>query len=323
MRIVILFLLVSFCVRAHSVDAEDPQFFLTNKIVEIEWDLIPEAARYDLEVYDGKQKRFIKTFTSKSNIFKLNVRMGKYYFRSRIIDKFDRSSAWTEMAELLIAPPPTKIISKIPNPSVVYADRATGKYLLRLAWEPVAGVDKFKVLVETPEGVIEKDFVVKNEWALAKIPPGQYNFRVQAVLTDGTLGEPSEPTEMLTVIGAQIQPPTLVFKKDPKEGQLVTVRTEVAKAVFDGELFYKPLEGEAWAKVKDFKGWSGRKLIFDSGYKPGQYLLQMQASAKGLTASAVRELEFVVKPSEPVLVVVPTEVVNSVADQPAKASTVK
>jgi hypothetical protein len=208
----------------------------------------------------------------------------------------------------------------MPNPSIVYADRTTGKYLLGLAWEPLPGVDEFKVLVETPEGMIEKDFIVKNDWARAKIPPGQYNFRVQAILPDGTLGEPSEATEMLTVIGAQIQPPTLVFKKDPQEGQIVKMRTEVAKALFDGELFYKPLEGESWTKVKDFKDWSGRKLVFDSAYKPGQYLLQMQAKAKGFTPSTVRELEFLVKPSEPVLVVVPNEVLESVADKPVPNS---
>lgn len=303
--------------------SEEVSSFLTNKTVEIEWDEVPEAVRYDLEVYDGRNKRFIKTFTSKTNIFKLNVRMGKYYFRSRIIDKFERTSAWTEMAELIIAPPPTKITSKMPQPSTVFADRSTGKYLLRLAWEPIVGVEEFKVLVETPEGVIEKDFIVKNDWALAKIPPGQYTFRVQAILPDGTLGEPSEPTEMLTVIGAQIQPPTLVFKKDPKEGQLVTLRTEVAKAVFNGELFYKPLEGDSWGKVKEFKDWNGRKLVFDSTYKPGQYLLQMHASAKGFTPSTVREIEFVVKPAEPVLFVVPAEVLETVADKPLKASTVQ
>lgn len=272
--------------------------FLTQRSVEIEWDSVPGAVRYDLEIYDGKHKKFIKTFTSKTNLFKLNVRMGKYYFRSRIFDQYNRSSQWSELAEIVIAPPPTEILTRISEDHTVFADKKSGLYEQVLSWKELPGIETYKVIQETLDGQIVQELKVTGNRAKVKVPPGQYQFRVQAVLADGTAGDASAATPTLSVLGAQIQPPVVKFRKAPQRGPWISVRSELKAALFDGELFYKPLEGTEWVKVEELRDRDRSPILLDERYKPGLYRLRFQAKAPGFTPSKYGECEFVLKPKE-------------------------
>lgn len=282
--------------------------FLTNRTVEIEWDEVPGATQYDLEIYDGKQKRFIKTFTSKSNIFKLNVKMGKYHFRSRILDKFGRSSEWTDMSELLIAPPPTQIQNKITEEVQLFADKKSGFYDFVLNWKSLPGVEEYKVILEAPDGKMELEKNVKGTETTIKLPAGQHRLRVRAVLSDGTLGELSDPTSVISVLGAKIQKPSVVFQRDPQSGPQVYFRSELSVAQFDGELYYKPHEGLEWKKVKDFRDLKVHQISFVEGYTPGRYQIKLQARSNGFTPSEYGSTEFVIKPTENIINAIPLEI---------------
>lgn len=284
---------------------EDVSKYLSKRVVEIEWDEVPYASQYDLEIYDGKNKKYIKTFSSKTNLFKLNVKMGKYYFRSRIQDRFDRISPWGELTEILIAPPPVKFTSSWPTDGSVFADKKTGVYTLPLAWEAIPSIDRFQLLLEKPEGKLVNSFDIQGNQAQLNIPAGQYQIRVKAILPDGNFADPSEPTPVLSVLGAKIQAPGLSFHRSPD--QIVTLRSELATAEFEGELFYKSLEGTQWVKVKDLKGFQPREIKFDSTYTPGLYQLRLQAVAKGFTASDFQQLEFLVKPTLSAVEPIPDE----------------
>lgn len=290
--------------------APSPSQFLSNRLVEIEWDEVPGATQYDLEIYDGKHKKFIKTFSSKSSVFKLNVKMGKYYFRSRILDKFGRSSEWTEMAELLIAPPPAKIKNKKVENQQFFAEKSSGLVNYPVSWEELPGITEYKVILETTDGHKEIETVVKGSSATLKIPPGQHQVRVQAVLSDGTLGDLSEPTSVISVLGAKIQKPTVTYQKDPKLGPVASFSSELSIAQFDGELFYMPLEGTTWKKVKEFRDLKTKQIIFNSDYIPGQYQLKIQAKSKGFTPSEFGMTEFIIKPREVVITPIPQETVT-------------
>jgi hypothetical protein len=281
--------------------------YLTKRTVEIEWDVVPGATQYELEIYDGKNRKFIKTFSSKTNVFKLNVKMGKYYFRSRIFDRFERSSEWTDLAELLIAPPPTRILSKLPSDSLIFAGKKTGIFEHTLTWEALPGVNDYKVIVENPDGKLVNEFSIKGTSAKLKVPPGQFQFRIQAVLPDGTVGDPSEPTPVLSILGAKIRAPVISFGKHSRGGRSAFVRSELASSLFDGELFYKTLEGNDWFKVKNFYDLKDHAILFDSTYKPGLYRLKLQAKARGFTPSEYGYSEFVIKPTEGDLLPIPDE----------------
>lgn len=293
-----------------ALRAPSPAQFLTNRSVEIEWDEVHGATQYDLEVYDGKHKKFIKTFTSKSNIFKLNVKMGKYYFRSRIFDKFGRSSEWTDLAELLIAPPPTKITNKSAENQQFFAEKNSGLLNYPIRWEALPGISEYKVILETTNGQQELEILVRGTSTVLKVPPGQHQVRIRAILSDGTIGELSEPSSVISVLGAKIQKPTVTYKKDSKLDPVVSFSSELSIAQFDGELFYMPLEGTTWKKVKDYRDLKTKQIIFNSDYIPGKYQLRMLAKSKGFTPSEFGITEFVIKPLEVVITPIPQETIT-------------
>lgn len=309
-----LSLFILFIVSVVNASTDLARQFLTKRSVEIEWEEVPGASQYDLEIYDGKNKKFIKTFTSKTNIFKLNVKMGKYYFRSRILDKFERSSEWTDLAELLIAPPPTKITTKMPNEPHLFANKQTGILDFSLSWDSLPGITEYKVIMESPDGNIESEISVKGTSAVLKVPPGQHQFYVKAVLSDGTIGEKSETTSVISVLGAKIQMPVVQYKKTKDKNPAIyskaTFSSELAVATFGGELYYKALEGTDWKKVKDFEDIKEHEILFDPSYIPGKYKLRLQALAVGFTPSDYREIEFVIKPIEPDLLKIPQETIQ-------------
>lgn len=293
-----------------SLRGPSPSQFLSNRSVEIEWDEVPGATQYDLEIYDGKYKKFIKTFTSKSSVFKLNVKMGKYYFRSRILDKFGRSSEWTDMAELLIAPPPTKIKNKQVENQQFFAEKSSGLLNYPITWEALPGISEYKVILETTDGQQELETIVKGTSAVLKVPPGQHQIRIRAVLSDGTVGDLSEPTSVISVLGAKIQKPTVTYQKDPKLGPVASFSSELSIAQFDGDLFYMPLEGKTWKKVKEFRDLKTKQIIFNSDYIPGKYQLRMQAKSKSFTPSEQGVTEFIIKPLEIVITPIPQETIT-------------
>jgi hypothetical protein len=176
-----------------------------------------------------------------------------------------------------------------------------------LSWQPLPGVELYKISLESSEGALVKEFDIKGASARLKVPPGQYQVRVKAVLADGTVGDPSEATPVLSVLGAKIQPPSLVFKKEPTDPPKLKFRSELATATFDGVLFYKALESEVWQKVKDFKDLADHQIPLDPSYVPGQYRMKLQARAKGFTPSEFSEVEFVLKPTEKMLLPIPDE----------------
>ncbi len=301
--------------NTNSIAPVNTSQFLTKRTVEIEWEEVPGATQYDLEIYDGKNKKFIKTFTSKTNIFKLNVKMGKYYFRSRILDKFERSSEWTELAELLIAPPPTKITTKIPEDPHLFANKLTGLLDFSLNWDALPGVTEYRVVTQSPDGKVENEITVKGSSALLKVPPGQHQFFVKAILSDGTIGDKSETTSAISVLGAKIQKPVIQHKmimtdKTKEKTHQVLFSSELSVAQFEGDLYYRGLEGTLWSKVRSYQALKDKEILFDHTYVPGRYKLRLKAIAAGFTASEYQEIEFTIKPTEPVLVAIPAETIT-------------
>lgn len=278
--------------------------YLTKRSVEIEWEEVPGATQYDLEIYDGKNKRFIKTFTSKTNVFKLNVKMGKYYFRSRILDKFERSSEWTDLAELMIAPPPTKVNTKFPEDLHLFADKKSGLLSFPLSWEALPGISDYQVVMQSPDGKIESEKSVTGTSTILNVPPGQHQFYVKAVLSDGTIGDKSDNTSTISVLGAKIQKPVLIHKKTIDKGHQALFSSELTLALFEGDLFYRALEGTQWTKVKSFQDLKENEINFDSEYIPGRYKLKLRATATGFTPSEYQEIQFVIKPKEMTLVLI-------------------
>ncbi len=279
-------------------ETQDKTIF-TKRFVEIEWDEIPYAIKYDLEIYNFQSKKFIKLFSSSTNLFKLNVRMGKYLIRSRFTDKFERISPWSELSELIIAPPPTEILSFPPaDGTSIFANKTTGVAEINLNWKPLPQIEKYLVSVENPEGDIVKEFYTSKDNIAILLPPSTYAFKVKAVLADGTIGEPSPKSKYYTIVGAKILPPRIKYRKDKNGNSILSMNSELKNGVVSGIIEYQHFESDNWIMIEKIENQKIGDLKLDSKFKPGKYKSTFLSSAKGFSNSDTITYEFVIKPKQ-------------------------
>lgn len=305
---------------AYSQTSGDPQL-LTKRFVEIEFESTEGAISYELEIYNNVTKKFIKGFTSKTSTFKLNVKMGTYLIRSRITDMYQRTSSWSELNEMVIAPPPTKITSKAPDSVVpTFADKKTNTYSTHLNWSPLPGVDKYMVIAETPEG--EKITEYKSDKAELKLDltPGVYKFKVMAILADGTVGDASPLSGTYNILGAKILPPRLAFKKHKDGVNYVQVNSELKDAVLEGVLEYQAWESEVWSVARKIEKAEIKDIELDQSLIPGKYKITLNAVAKGYSSSEPTSIEFIIKPKLPDILAIENEIALAVQGKEAEDS---
>lgn len=307
-----LFLVQSVIAFESSLNAQVPQKgqiqnspsgdaqIITKRFVEIEFEAVEGALNYDLEIYNNKTKKFIKAFSSKTSAFKLNVKMGTYLIRSRITDIYQRTSEWSELTEMVIAPPPAKLTSKAPDLSKpVFADKKTNTFSTELTWGALPGVEKYMIVAETPEGEKVAEYSSHHSNLKLDLSPGVYRFKVMAILSDGTIGEPSSPSDIYSILGAKILPPRLAFKKNNEGQAYIQVNSELKNAVLDGTLFYQPWESEVWSVVQNIENAEMADIQLDQKLTPGKYKISLKAVAKGYSSSEENSVEFIIKPKLP------------------------
>jgi hypothetical protein len=270
---------------------------VVKRFVEIEFETIEGAVNYELEIYNNKNKKFIKGFASKTSAFNLNVKMGTYLIRSRITDVFQRTSDWSELTEMVIAPRPTHFTSKAPNlDKSVFADKKTNTFSTPLEWEALPGVEKYLVVAETPEGEKIAEYNSDQSNLKLDLGPGVYRFKVMAILSDGTVGEQSSVSDTYSIIGAKMLPPRLAFKKNSEGSGYVQVNSELKNAVLEGTLSYQAWESDTWAEVRKIENAEMADVPLDSKLAAGKYKISLRAVAKGYSSSEEASVDFIIKP---------------------------
>jgi hypothetical protein len=282
---------------------------LTKRFVEIEFESTDGAVKYELEVYSNLTKKFIKAFNSKTSLFKLNVKMGKYFIRSRITDMFQRTSEWSELTEMVIAPPPSKILSKAPDSkTAVIADKSTNTFSTTLKWEPLPSVENYLIIAETPEGEKITEYKSSQPELKIELSPGAYRFKVMAILADGTVGDPSPLSDEYKILGAKILPPRLSVKSSKDKKKYVQVRSELNDATLEGFLEYQRWESNNWTLVRKIENLEVKDIEIEDSLSPGKYKLTLKTIGKGHSVSDSTLVEFIIKPKLPDILSIENEI---------------
>lgn len=283
--------------------------FDSKRYVEIEWEKIPGATKYELDLMDFKTAKTVKVFSSNTSVFRLNVRMGKYLFRSRIFDIYGTPSDWSEVAQVIIGPPPTELkgqeVGKPHEP--VFANKKNGFGKLPIEWEVIEGVKGYKIIAEDHLGKVVKEFEVKSNKVNLTMGAGEYRFKIVPILPDGTLGQESLASELYTIIGAKVDPPKIMAKRKKGRSEFF-VRTSLKHAEVFGKLEYMPLEGTGWSFMQELKNLKQGAIPLLNQSEPGLYRLTLFSRAKGFLDSDPVITEYLVKPVAPEIIQIPIAV---------------
>lgn len=258
--------------------------------VDITWDKLPNAARYELEFVDSTGKS-IKIFKSPNNTFKMKMKVGKYKIRARYFDKLNRKSPWSKLSEFVVEPEPVQL--KESNAVTAKTDPKHPQSIISIEWDPSRNAEAYQVIVYDKDLKIVKDFKVKKNSANFKLPPGSYTYTIKVIGHNNITSAPAEYHPSINVDTGQSAMPEFVMD----ENNELKMKTD-GQARIQGQLEYSPFIDEDWYEVENYDEIKDGFLPLNPSWKPGKYRIWIWAVTPGLLPSERVSKEFVIKPKE-------------------------
>lgn len=262
-------------------------------MVEIEWERVPGAKQYQLELYHLKTKKKITEFQSSGPLFKLNVRMGKYLFKSRIIDENNNPSPWSEFEELVIGPPPLSM----DLPKDVLTPK-NNQLSLDVSWniKSPKGLKGWRQLVKNQKGEVVSEDFLKGEGLISvkqRFLPGEYQVTLVPQLPDGEWGD--EQNFNFKVGSASLNKGSLALDA-AKESLVVDKNNELDGIVTEYRIFYRGLGGRDWQVSRSGVVDSSGRIEYAS-WPPGEYRAEVKNKRAGFMDSINAEMSWIKKPT--------------------------
>lgn len=265
--------------------------------VELQWEDSPGAFMYEVEVYNSKSK-LLKSFVSKSSLFKFKSTSGKIKIRGRVLDAYGKKGLWSELFETLVPPDDMKF-PEAPDSNKPIQASASNKSL------------KGRVTVNWPEGIQARRYIVKimdkdNKVVQEKITTklsetfeldsGGYSYSITPIGNDKVPGKEITAPQKILIGSAQLPIEKFEVVED-KNGLQIKMPNKPGLSV-SGELEYANHLAENWTSEIKYIPFGEEIWSPTTQLKPGRYRIAFWLSKQGWTDSDKFTHHFVVKPTE-------------------------
>ncbi|MFP5520454.1 MAG: hypothetical protein ACLGGX_11160 [Bdellovibrionia bacterium] len=284
-----LFLTLFFTTRA-TFASSDPPPALTEVTVEFEWETVPGAKKYQVEV-QTLQKKVFKKLDSNTTQFEVSLPPNKYYVRGRALDFRGAYSQWSPVSEFIV--PPKEVTLKEEPQKIIPANRSTFKGTLDLKWADSAGAVSYRIEIQNLDNqkIIKKNLMTTH--FTQELPPGRYSYKIVAISgsgieTDGLLSSEPIVIERIEVAAPselKLHEEILSWKND------LNLSSEI-------KIYYRRFLGK-W-KLIDKKSEVTNSLNLKSikELKPGEYRVLLHFVSPLGERSESAELFWIQKPKE-------------------------
>lgn len=264
--------------------------------VELQWEDSPGAAKYEVEVFNSKDKK-LKSFTSNTSLFKFKSTSGKIKIRGRVIDVYGKKGDWSTLIDIVVPPDDLKFPND-PNakPITASASNASLKGRVKLEW-PVAIQAKrylIKVYDKDKKVVIEKKVTSLSEKVDLDI--GAYTFSITPIGNDQIAGKEIMSPRNIQIGSAQLPMEKFVASQKGKSWQIQMPKRPELQII--GDLEYANHLSEVWTSVLKYNPFTDPVWSPEAKLKPGRYRIAFWVSKTGWLDSDKFRYEFVVKPTE-------------------------
>ena len=260
--------------------------------VVMEWDTIPGATEYILEI-QNKSGKILKVSKSKNSTFRFRMPVGSYQIRGRVTGDDGVESPWSDLSELIVPPmPPAKINAEKPIKATVLKDSLKAK--VALEWNQVPAVKQYRVQILTEDKKVAFEKIVTTPATEIVLPPGRYSYQVSSISAEGIESSPQLMEQVIDVSPIKLK--AVILPETVANHKIELPRSELLELQVVGTLEYLKHFDEKWEIVNE------RLPIKDQfsteGLMPGRYKLSVWSELKGYLNSDKKSIEFVVKPTE-------------------------
>ncbi len=275
--------------------------------VEIQWEDYKEATKYQVQVFNSKNK-FLKTFESKTSLLKFKSTSGKVKIRGRFLNPYGRYSQWSEFINIEVPPESVEFNKSTdknsldkngsPEPITAKASNLTMKGKLKLEWPESAQTKKYKIKIYDRDKKLVQELISKNPNIQIELDAGEFEYSVTSVGNDDILGKEIFSPQKINITAAQL--PDIQFKVESPDKNTNNFKILIPKkpnVLISGKLEYSYHLEDKWEVIQEIaetaKSWSPGPNL-----KPGKYKISFWGKKVGWQNSIPFNYEFVIKPTE-------------------------
>lgn len=269
--------------------------------VEIQWEDIPDAKSYELEIQDRSGK-VITTVKSKSALFEFKIQPGQFQARCRAKDAREVPGDWSELTPLEVEPPKPKLLSAnsagTKNSAPLLLPEGATETAHELLWKPVDGAENYEIELRDASGKITTAKSTSDRVSVL-LSSGSYQYRVRALSRDHQSAF-TDWSKNLVVEAPPLQAPEVLdLESEPAElGSPLVIKTKPGKqgAELIVESERRAHLSAQWEPVKTYvvKG----SEVSTADWAPGEYRVHMYYKKSGFPDSHRQLRELVIKPRD-------------------------
>lgn len=262
--------------------------------VELQWEDTPGAYMYEVDIFNSKGKK-IKSFVSKSSLFKFNSTSGRLKIRGRIIDSYGNKGLWSEFTDVDVPPEDIKF-PEGNEPISSKASNLTNKGKVDLSWPEAFQAKRYSVKIYDKDKKLVLEKTTPHLFEKFELDIGVYQYSITPIGIDGIAGKEVTAPRDIQIGAAQM--PMEEFVVQDAEKPLQIKMPERKNFEIMGALEYAYHLSEVWTPVLAYTPFTDDIWSPADGLKPGRYRVGFWMARKGWIDSEKFHYEFVIKPTE-------------------------
>lgn len=249
----------------------------SRRLTEFEWDPIPKAKSYEIEIRPiaktGEKKEPFR-FNVEETKWRGELKPGEYKMRLRSHDRRGVPGEWSAAESFYVKLYAPQAVFPLPDQEIKSNENET--YLLPLEWVPQSEASNFKVHIEDDAKTFVQDLEVQENKVQIKIPVAKkYKWSIIGYDKNGKEGEPFGDPIAFTVLGKKLETPIIQKPKNAFVRELEWANAEYADN-YSYELFTRGA-GRKWISFQKEDKVTKTKIVFPNDWKGGEYKLSVNA----------------------------------------------
>lgn len=289
MRLILgLFLILTFLTEATPALAQAQAY---RRDVDFEWEEVPDAKFYDVEIRPVTEKGpgNAMTFKTKSALWVGKLVPGKYTMSLRSRDRRGVPGEWSPPSEFNVNLDPVKI--KYPMAQEKIKTNETSAFSQKFEWLPVKGAKEYRFELTSEDGKTQVVETLEGLSHSVKLPVAMnYTWKITA---SGQNNMQSDAVTVTTfsVIGKKIESPKITPPESEFVRELTWSRPENVDK-YDLTLSRLNPTAKKWERVLTQENVSEERFDFDSKHRGGVYRLDVKAKGPLRTDSESTRVQF-------------------------------
>lgn len=262
------------------------------RLVNFEWEPIPGASSYDVELQQKKENGKTFKFKVKDAVWNGRLAPGQYDMKLRSRDYRGVPGDWSPSSPVEVGLESAVLV--YPRPQSTLGGRGAKDTEVVFRWQPVGGAVAYEVEVSNDDGSFaQKERISGTQWKLDLPVAREYTWKVTALGAEADVKSEAVSLAQFNLLGPKIEKPVL---EKPENEFVRDVRWKRPDNAATYDVRVSRLNKEKkWEPVQTYPDLKDDTIPFDASWDGGVYKVDVKAKADRRIPSDVASGTFKVR----------------------------